>query len=155
MTVVFHADGVLTQFEGYEQLREFDWEGYRAGTATSSGSTALLEAEGDSTNRYKVSKQADVLMLLFLLSRDELRGLLANLGYDVSAEQLARTVDYYLAADLARVHAQRRCQRLGACPLPTLTRPGGSYSGRWRATSPTFRAEPPQRASTSGRWPAR
>ena len=30
MTVVFHADGVLSQFEGYEQLREFDWEGYRA-----------------------------------------------------------------------------------------------------------------------------
>ena len=29
MRVVFHADGVLTQFEGYEDLREFDWEGYR------------------------------------------------------------------------------------------------------------------------------
>ena len=36
----------------------------------------VLEAEGDSTNRYKVAKQADVLMLLFLLSRQELRGLL-------------------------------------------------------------------------------
>ena len=35
-------------------------------------------------------------MLLFLLSRDELRGLLHNLGYDVSAEQLARSVDYHL-----------------------------------------------------------
>jgi alpha,alpha-trehalase len=29
MKVVFHSDGVLTQFEGYEQLLEFDWEGYR------------------------------------------------------------------------------------------------------------------------------
>src|SRR5918999_1882939 len=29
MKVVFHADGVLTQFEGYEDLLEFDWEGYR------------------------------------------------------------------------------------------------------------------------------
>ena len=35
-------------------------------------------------------------MLLFLLSRSELRELLAGLGYQVSDEQLARTVDYYL-----------------------------------------------------------
>jgi alpha,alpha-trehalase len=36
-------------------------------------------------------------MLLYLLSRDELRELLADLGYEVTEEQLARTVDYYLA----------------------------------------------------------
>jgi alpha,alpha-trehalase len=35
-------------------------------------------------------------MLLFLLSRDELRELLGQLGYEVSEEQLARTVTYYL-----------------------------------------------------------
>ncbi|HEV2825214.1 MAG TPA: glycoside hydrolase family 65 protein, partial [Actinomycetota bacterium] len=29
MKGVFHADGVLTQFEGYEDLLEFDWVGYR------------------------------------------------------------------------------------------------------------------------------
>ena len=97
MTVVFHADGVLSQFEGYEQLREFDWEGYRAKYGNIQRLDRVLEAEGDSTNRYKVSKQADVLMLLYLLSRDELCGLLAGLGYEVSEEQLARTVDYYLA----------------------------------------------------------
>lgn len=96
MKVVFHADGVLTQFEGYEQLPEFDWEGYRAKYGNIQRLDRLLEAEGDSTDRYKVSKQADVLMLLFLLSRHELRRLLADLGYEVSDEQLARTVDYYL-----------------------------------------------------------
>jgi trehalose/maltose hydrolase-like predicted phosphorylase/beta-phosphoglucomutase-like phosphatase (HAD superfamily) len=96
MKVVFHADGVLTQFEGYEALPEFDWEGYRERYGNIQRLDRLLEAEGDSTNRYKLAKQADVLMLLFLLSRDELRGLLHNLGYDVSAEQLARTVDYHL-----------------------------------------------------------
>lgn len=57
----------------------------------------MLEAEGDSPNRYKLAKQADVLMLLFLLSRDELRELLASLGYEVSADQIARTVTYHLA----------------------------------------------------------
>jgi alpha,alpha-trehalase len=96
MKVVFHADGVLTQFEGYEGLREFDWEGYRAKYGNIQRLDRVLESEGDSTDRYKVSKQADVLMLLFLLSRDELRELLAGLGYEVSEEQLARTVTYYL-----------------------------------------------------------
>jgi trehalose/maltose hydrolase-like predicted phosphorylase/beta-phosphoglucomutase-like phosphatase (HAD superfamily) len=96
MKVVFHADGVLTQFEGYEQLLEFDWEGYRERYGNIGRLDRLLEAEGDSTDRYKLAKQADVLMLLFLLSRDELRELLAGLGYQVSADQLARTVSYYL-----------------------------------------------------------
>jgi trehalose/maltose hydrolase-like predicted phosphorylase/beta-phosphoglucomutase-like phosphatase (HAD superfamily) len=97
MTVVFHADGVLSQFEGYEQLPELDWEGYRDKYGNIQRLDRVLEAEGDSPNRYKVSKQADVLMLLYLLSPHELRGLLADLGYEVSKEQLARTVDFYLA----------------------------------------------------------
>jgi trehalose/maltose hydrolase-like predicted phosphorylase/beta-phosphoglucomutase-like phosphatase (HAD superfamily) len=96
MKVVFQADGILTQFEGYEELPEFDWEGYRERYGNIQRLDRLLEAEGDSTNRYKLAKQADVLMLLFLLSRDELRGLLHHLGYEVSAEQLARTVQYHL-----------------------------------------------------------
>jgi trehalose/maltose hydrolase-like predicted phosphorylase/beta-phosphoglucomutase-like phosphatase (HAD superfamily) len=96
MKVVFHADGVLTQFEGYEQLLEFDWEGYREKYGDIQRLDRVLEAEGDHTDRYKLAKQADVLMLLFLLSRDELRELLADLGYRVSADQLARTVTYYL-----------------------------------------------------------
>ncbi len=96
MRVVIHDDGVLAQFEGYDQLQEFDWDGYRARYGNVRRLDRVLEAEGDSTNRYKISKQADVLMLLFLLSRDELRELLRNLGYDVTAEQLTRTVHYYL-----------------------------------------------------------
>src|ERR1051325_1039100 len=30
MRLVFHDDGVLSQFEGYEALKEFDWEAYRS-----------------------------------------------------------------------------------------------------------------------------
>ncbi|HZC99307.1 MAG TPA: HAD-IA family hydrolase [Actinomycetes bacterium] len=95
MRVVFH-DGVLSQFEGCDRLEEFDWESYRAKYGNIQRLDRVLEAEGDSPNRYKLSKQADVLMLLFLLSRDELRELLRNLGYEVTEEQLVRTVAYYL-----------------------------------------------------------
>ena len=96
MRVVFHADGVLSQFEGYEQLEEFDWEGYQARYGNIQRLDRVLEAEGDTPNRYKVCKQADVLMLLFLLPRQELRELLAGLGYDVSEDQLDRTIAYHL-----------------------------------------------------------
>jgi len=96
MRVVFHDDGVLAQFEGYERLLEFDWEGYRARYGNIQRLDRLLEAEGDTTNRYKLSKQADVLMLLFLLSPGELREVLRGLGYEVTEEQLARTVNYHL-----------------------------------------------------------
>jgi trehalose/maltose hydrolase-like predicted phosphorylase len=96
MKIVFHADGVLTQFEGYEDLREFDWEGYREKYGNIQRLDRLLEAEGDSPNNYKLAKQADALMLLFLLSRDELHDVLENLGYEVSDDQLDRTVTYHL-----------------------------------------------------------
>ena len=94
--MVFHDDGVLAQFEGYDRLRPFDWDGYRAKYGNIQRLDRLLEAEGDSANRYQVSKQADVLMLLFLLSPGELRDLLRGLGYEVTEDQLTRTVEYYL-----------------------------------------------------------
>jgi trehalose 6-phosphate phosphatase len=57
----------------------------------------ILEQEGDDPNRYKVSKQADVLMLLYLFSADELRDILGRLGYPLAPDAIPRTVDYYLA----------------------------------------------------------
>jgi alpha,alpha-trehalase len=59
MRLVFHEDGILSQFEGYEQLEEFNWEGYRSRYGDISRLDRILESEGDTPNRYKVSKQAD------------------------------------------------------------------------------------------------
>jgi trehalose/maltose hydrolase-like predicted phosphorylase len=89
-------DGVLLQFRGYEALEEFDWAGYRRRYGDISRLDRILEAEGDSTNRYKLSKQADVLMLFQLLTADELYGLLDRLGYAHDGRTLPRTVAYYL-----------------------------------------------------------
>jgi len=154
MKVVFHSDGILTQFEGYEQLLEFDWEGYREKYGNIQRLDRVLEAEGDSPNRYKLAKQADVLMLLFLLSRDELRELLGNLGYQVTADQLARTVTYHLARTS---HGSTLSGVVSAWVLARY-QPEEAWQfllARWKATSPTFKAERPPRASTSGRWPGR
>ncbi len=97
MKVVFHADGVLSQFEGYERLQEFDWKGYQDKYGNIQRLDRVLEAEGDSPDRYKVSKQADVLMLLYLLSEDELRELLAWLGHELAPDAIPSTIAYYLA----------------------------------------------------------
>jgi alpha,alpha-trehalase len=96
MRLVFHEDGILSQFEGYEQLEEFDWDGYRSRYGDISRLDRILEGEDDTPNRYKVSKQADVLMLFYLLSADELGEIFARLGYDFEEETIPRAVDYYL-----------------------------------------------------------
>jgi trehalose/maltose hydrolase-like predicted phosphorylase len=95
LRVCFHG-GIISQFEGYERLDELDWDGYRRRYGDIRRLDRILEAEGDSTNRYKASKQADVLMLFYLLSADELRELLARLGYQLAPEMIPRTIDYYL-----------------------------------------------------------
>lgn len=97
MFVPFHGDGIMSQFAGYDALAELDWDAYRDRYHNIERLDLILEAEGDSTNRYRLSKQADVLMLLYLFGQDELMALLARLGYTVTLDQLARTVDYYLA----------------------------------------------------------
>lgn len=96
MRVVFHEDGIISQFEGYEQLEEFHWEGYRERYGDIQRLDRVLEAEGLSTNRYKVSKQADVLMLFYLLSASELCEVFTRLGYNVPAADIPRTIDYYV-----------------------------------------------------------
>jgi alpha,alpha-trehalase len=95
MFVPFH-DGVISQFEGYCDLAEFDWHGYRERYGDIARLDRILEAEHDSVNRYRASKQADVLMLFYLLSADELRELFARLNYRFTPEQIPATVDYYL-----------------------------------------------------------
>jgi len=93
----FHADGVLSQFEGYEALEEFDWEGYRRRYGDIGRLDLILDAEGTTPDRYKLSKQGDVLMLFYLFSTEELQGLFEQLGYPFDAGMIPRTIDYYLA----------------------------------------------------------
>lgn len=104
MFVPFHAASgtepgpncdVISQFEGYGDLKELDWHGLRERYGNIQRLDRILEADNDSVNRYKASKQADVLMLFYLLSSDELRELFARMGYRFTPEQIPATVDYY------------------------------------------------------------
>lgn len=94
--VPFHDDGVISQFEGYDQLEELDWDAYREKYGDIQRLDRILEAEGDSVNDYKASKQADVLMLFYLLSMAELRRLFKRLGYEFGAKTIRKCIAYYL-----------------------------------------------------------
>ncbi|MFB7169976.1 glycoside hydrolase family 65 protein [Streptomyces sp. NPDC056254] len=95
MYVPFHQ-GVISQFHGYGDLAELDWDTYRTRYHDIRRLDRILEAEGDTPNRYQASKQADTLMLGFLFRPAELAGLFSRLGYAFDDALWARTVAYYL-----------------------------------------------------------
>jgi trehalose/maltose hydrolase-like predicted phosphorylase len=92
--VPFHA-GVISQFEGYAELEEFDWDGYRERYGNIQRLDRILKAEGKSPDHYKLSKQADVLMLYYLFAESELEPLFERLGYTHTPELARRNIDYY------------------------------------------------------------
>lgn len=96
MRVVFHDDGIISQFEGYDRLEEFDWEGYSKKYGDIQRLDRILEAEDDTPNRYKVSKQADVLMLFYLFSSEELTDLFERLDYPFETDTIPKNIKYYL-----------------------------------------------------------
>ncbi len=96
LRVPFHADGIISQFDGYENLKEFPWGEYEQRYDDLGRLDLILADEGDSPNNYQLSKQADLLMLFYLFNTEELRILFARLGYDLSQDVIERTVEFYL-----------------------------------------------------------
>lgn len=97
LRVPFHDDVIISQFEGYGDLAEFDWDGYVERYGNIERLDRILEAEGDSPNNYKASKQADLLMLFYLLSFEQLVTVFDRLGVAFDEEMLQRNIEYYLA----------------------------------------------------------
>jgi len=120
MYVPFHDDGVISQFEGYDALRELDWRDYRARYGNIQRLDLILEAENDSPNRYKLSKQADVLMLFYLFSAEELGELFTRLGYPFGHDTIPNSVAYYAARTS---HGSTLCRVVFAWVLARSDRP--------------------------------
>jgi trehalose/maltose hydrolase-like predicted phosphorylase len=95
MFVPFHGDELISQFEGYEDLEELDWEHYRERYGNIQRLDRILRAEGDDPDKYKLTKQADAVLLFFLFSEDELKRLLERLGYKYEPEMVRKNVEYY------------------------------------------------------------
>ncbi|NLO52427.1 MAG: beta-phosphoglucomutase family hydrolase [Bacteroidales bacterium] len=105
-------DDIISQYDGYFDLDELDWDYYRKKYGNIHRLDRLLKAEGDSADHYKVAKQADTLMTFYALPAKEVDGVLEHLGYDLSEDYLNKNLHYYLkrtshGSTLSRVvHAQ-------------------------------------------------
>jgi alpha,alpha-trehalase len=97
MTIRFHGDGIISQFEGYEELQEFPWDEYREKYDDIHRLDRILKAEGSSPDRYKVAKQPDVTMLFYLLRHDEVKRIFNQLGYAFDEQTIAGNIHYYLS----------------------------------------------------------
>jgi trehalose/maltose hydrolase-like predicted phosphorylase len=95
MFVPFHGDGIISQFEGYEDLQELDWDAYREKYDSVQRLDRILRAEGDDPDHYQLAKQADTVMLFFLFSERELRRLFEQLGYEYRPDTARKNIEYY------------------------------------------------------------
>ena len=120
MFVPFNDDGIISQFEGYNELIEFDWDSYRKKYGNIQRLDLILEAENDSPNNYKLSKQADVLMLFYVFSADELDEIFSRLGYKFEHETIPKSIDYYAARSS---HGSTLCRVVHAWVLARSDRP--------------------------------
>ncbi len=90
--------GVLSQFDGYRKLKELDWDAYREKYDDIRRMDRILKAEGDSPDNYQVSKQADTLMIWYILPPKEAADVLRKMGYTIDDpyEFLKRNYEYYI-----------------------------------------------------------
>ncbi len=98
MNVVITDDYIISQFDGYMDLMELDWDHYRERYGDIHRLDRILKTEGDSTDRYKVTKQGDVLMTFYVLSPGQVKNILEIMGFEVCDELklIEKNYEYYI-----------------------------------------------------------
>ncbi|MCD4774055.1 MAG: hypothetical protein K8R41_11805, partial [Bacteroidales bacterium] len=105
-------EGILAQYDGYFDLKELDWKAYKEKYENIYRMDRILKTEGKSCDDYKVAKQADTLMIFYVLEKNEIDEILNDLGYKLPDDYLQKNLNYYLqrtshGSTLSRVvHAQ-------------------------------------------------
>ena len=95
MNIVISDGGFISQFDGYFDLEELDWNYYENNYKDISRMDRILKSEGKSPDNFKVSKQADTLMIFYLLDSKEIKEIFEQLGYSYNKDMLKRNFDYY------------------------------------------------------------
>ena len=96
MNIIINKDEIISQFDGYFKLKEVDYKKYKRKYKDIHRMDRILKAEGKSPDDYKLSKQADALMIFYLFNMEEAQEIFSRLGYKVDKELLAKNYDYYV-----------------------------------------------------------
>ncbi|MCD6413651.1 MAG: glycoside hydrolase family 65 protein, partial [Elusimicrobia bacterium] len=96
MAIVFGDNEIISQFDGYFRLKELDFGKYRKKYGNIHRMDRILRAEGKSPDDYKVSKQADALMIFYLFNYEEFAEIFGNLGYEIDLDVIRKNYDYYV-----------------------------------------------------------
>jgi beta-phosphoglucomutase family hydrolase len=97
LNLVISSEGIIAQYDGYFDLKELDWEHYKSKYGNIYRLDRILKAEGKSADEYKVAKQADTLMLFYILDEEEVREIINEMGYELKPDFLRLNMEYYLA----------------------------------------------------------
>ncbi|MCK5821258.1 MAG: glycoside hydrolase family 65 protein [Bacteroidales bacterium] len=96
LNVLVSPEGIISQFDGYFELEELDWDAYRKKYDNIYRLDRILKAEGKSPDDYKLAKQADTLMTYYNLDEEMISGLLQNMGYKINTQALKKNYEYYI-----------------------------------------------------------
>lgn len=96
LNLVINEDGIISQYDGYFDLKELDWDYYKSKYKDIHRMDRLLKAEGKSADDYKVAKQADTLMTYYNLDDEVIDKIISNLNYSLPEDYLENNLHYYL-----------------------------------------------------------
>ncbi|MAE08994.1 MAG: beta-phosphoglucomutase [Bacteroidetes bacterium] len=96
LNLVINKQVIIAQYDGYFELKELDWEYYLKKYKDIHRMDRLLKSEGKSADDYKVAKQADMLMIFYILEIKEVTNILTKLNYKLPKDYLKKNLDYYL-----------------------------------------------------------
>jgi beta-phosphoglucomutase family hydrolase len=91
-----NSEGIIEHFKGYFELKELDWDAYREKYGDIHRLDRILKAEGKSPDAYKLSKQADLLMVFYNLGNEEVTRMIETMGYEVPDDYIKKNFDYYI-----------------------------------------------------------
>lgn len=96
MNICITPEGVMEQHAGYFELPECDWEYYRNKYGDIARMDRIMKMEGTSPDHFKVSKQADTLMMFYNIPQEDIFNVLRNCGYNPPENLLRVNFDYYI-----------------------------------------------------------
>ena len=95
LQIPISESGLIEQFQGFFDLKDLDWTHYREKYPDIARLDRILKNEGKSPDEYQVLKQADVLMLFYILNADEIEKLIINTDQSWDKEYLEKNIHYY------------------------------------------------------------